>query len=156
MAALNGHAEAEYNLGVAYAQGRGTQQDQREALRWYRQSAERGYVPAQMMLAKMHYEGQGVAVNHAEAARWYRQASYQGFPIAQYMLGTMYATGQGVAKDLVQAHMWLSLAGTQGNEATRQGTLRTRDLLAEQMTPEQIQEAERLARDWTAQNAASE
>jgi hypothetical protein len=72
------------------------------------------------------------------------------------MLGTMYATGQGVAKDLVQAHMWLSLAGTQGNEATRQGTLRTRDLLAEQMTPEQIQEAERLARDWTAQNAASE
>ena len=153
MAALKGHAEAEYNLGVAYAQGRGTQQDQREALRWYRQSAERGYVPAQMMLAKMYYEGNGVAVNQAEAARWYRQASYQGFPIAQYMLGTMYATGQGVAKDLVQAHVWLSLAGAQGNEASRQGALRTRDLLAEQMTPEQIQEAERLAREWTAQNA---
>jgi len=154
MAALKGHAEAEYNLGVAYAQGRGTQQDQREALRWYRQSAERGYVPAQMMLAKMYYEGNGVAVNQAEAARWYRQASYQGFAIAQYMLGTMYATGQGVAKDLVQAHMWLSLAGTQGNDASRQSALRTRDLLAEQMTPEQIAEAERLAREWTAQNAA--
>jgi TPR repeat protein len=156
MAALKGHAEAEYNLGVAYAQGRGTQQDQREALRWYRQSAERGYVPAQMMLAKMHYEGQGVAVNHAEAARWYRQASYQGFSIAQYMLGTMYATGQGVGKDLVQAHMWLTLSAQQGNEPTRQNTLRIRDRLAEQMTPEQIVEAERLARDWSAQNAPAE
>lgn len=153
MAALKGHAEAEYNLGVAYEQGRGERQDQREALRWYRQSAERGYVPAQMMLARMYYEGQGVAVNHAEAARWYRQASYRGFPIAQYMLGTMYATGQGVAKDLIQAHMWLSLSASQSGDATGQNTLRIRDRLAEQMTPEQIQEAERLAQDWTAESA---
>ena len=152
MAALKGHAEAEYNLGLAYAQGRGTPADQREALRFYRQSAERGYLPAQMMLAKMYYEGQGVAVNHAEAARWYRQAAYQGFPIAQYMLGTLYATGQGVGKDLVQAHLWLTLAGSQGNEAARQNALRTRDLLAEQMTPAQIQEAEKLAREWAATN----
>ena len=156
MAAMKGHAEAEYNLGLAYAQGRGTQQDQREALRWYRQSAERDYLPAQMMLAKMYYEGQGVAVNHAEAARWYRQAAYQGYPMAQFLLGTLYATGQGVPKDSVQAYMWLTVAGSQGSEAGRQNALKTRDMLAQQMTSAQIQEAEKLAREWMAQNPAEE
>jgi hypothetical protein len=71
------------------------------------------------------------------------------------MLGTLYATGQGVGKDPVQAHMWLTLAGSQGNEAARQNALRTRDLLAEQMTPAQIREAEKLAREWTASNPPS-
>ena len=154
MAAMQGHAEAEYNLGVAYAQGRGVEQDQREALRWYRQSAERGYLPAQMMLAKMYMDGQGVAVDHAEAAKWYRQAAYQGYSMAQFLLGSLYATGQGVPKDSVQAYMWLTLAGAQGSEASRQNALRTRDVLAKQMPPAQIQEAEKLARDWTAQNPA--
>lgn len=156
MAAMRGHAEAEYNLGVAYAQGRGVEQNQREALRWYRQSAERGYLPAQMMLAKMYMDGQGVAVDRAEAAKWYRQAAYQGYSMAQLLLGTLYATGQGVPKDSVQAYMWLTLAGSQGSEAGRQNVLKTRDVLAQQMTPPQIQEAEKLAREWTAQKPAEE
>ena len=156
MAAMQGHAEAEYNLAVAYAQGRGVEQNQREALRFYRQSAERGYLPAQMMLAKMYYDGQAVAVNHAEAARWYRQAAYQGYPMAQFLLGTLYAAGQGVPKDSVQAYMWLTVAGSQGSEAGRQNALKTRDMVALQMTPAQIREAEKLARDWTAQNPAEE
>lgn len=68
---------------------------------------------------------------------------------AQYRLGLMYANGRDVngkdfPKNLVQAHMWLNLAAVQGN-STAQGNI---DIIAEEMTPDQIAEAQRLAREW--------
>jgi len=56
----------------------------------------------------------------------------------------MYRKGQGVPQDYVQAHMWVNLAATQGREDAR----KARDILAFQMTPAQIAEAQRLAREW--------
>ena len=56
----------------------------------------------------------------------------------------MYHFGQGVTQDYVQAHMWYSLAAARG-EKEASGW---RDLLAEQMTPEQIAEAQKLAGEW--------
>jgi TPR repeat protein len=56
----------------------------------------------------------------------------------------MYAEGQGVPQDNVQAYMWFTLAGTAGDAAN----LKNRDLIAAKMTPDQIAEAQRLAREW--------
>ena len=60
----------------------------------------------------------------------------------------MYENGLGVPQDYIQAHMWFNLAAASGvadmaNRATKQ-----RDLIAGNMTPEQISEAKRLAREW--------
>jgi len=55
----------------------------------------------------------------------------------------MYEYGQGVTQDYVQAHMWSNLAAAGGLNV---GALR--DRLAKQMTPAQIAEARRLAREW--------
>jgi hypothetical protein len=56
----------------------------------------------------------------------------------------MYDNGNGVPQDYVQAHMWFNLAGVQGDEdATKK-----RDIVAAKMTPDQIAEAQRLAREW--------
>ncbi len=63
---------------------------------------------------------------------------------AQTSLGFMYADGRGVLQDYVQAHKWLNLAAAQGHETAKQN----RDLAAERMTPDQIAEAQRLAREW--------
>ena len=41
--AEEGVAEAQFNLGVMYAEGRGVPQDDAEAARWYRLAAEQGY-----------------------------------------------------------------------------------------------------------------
>ncbi len=76
--------------------------------------------------------------------KWYRRAAEQEHAGARYYLGRAYVDGQGVKKDLVLAHMWLALAADQNYENAG-GILKW---LADQMTPAQIAEAERLAREW--------
>ncbi len=58
----------------------------------------------------------------------------------------MYVAGQGVPKDYVLAHMWLNLAAAKRVKKAGKG----RDLLEILMTPDQIAEAQRLAREWKA------
>ena len=55
-----GHAKAQYNLGVAYANGEGVLQDYKTAVKWYILSAEQGNAKAQYNLGIMYDNGQGV------------------------------------------------------------------------------------------------
>ena len=80
----------------------------------------------------------------AEAVRLYRKAAEQGLVEAQYNLGVMYAEGQGVRQDFVQAHMWFDLAAASGDLSARKNS----EIIAAKMTPSQIAEAQRLAREW--------
>ncbi len=85
-----------------------------------------------------------MAKDYAEAVRRLRKAADQGDAAAQDALGGMYVFGLGVKQDFVQAHMWYNLAAAQGEKLGREN----RDLLAKQMTPAQITEAQKLAREW--------
>ncbi len=79
------------------------------------------------------------------ALKEWRPLAEQGDAHAQNNLGVMYFLGKGVPQDYVQAHLWYSLAAAQGHEKARQA----RDRLAEKMTPAQVADAQRLAREWT-------
>jgi len=138
-----GHAKAQFNLGVMYRNGQGVPQDNAAAARWYRKAANQGHAKAQFNLGIMYRNGQGVPQDNAAAARWYRKAADQGNARAQTNLGFMYGKGHGVTQDYVQAYMWYILAA-QGEKDT--GELR--DGLAKQKTPAQIAEAQKLAREW--------
>jgi TPR repeat protein len=92
----------------------------------------------------MYALGQGVPLNYAEALKWFRLAADQGRADAQALLGHMYADGQGVPQDYVSAHMWFNLSAAQGE----QQAARERDNIATRMTPAQIAEAQKLAREW--------
>ena len=48
--AEQGDADAQYNLGVRYANGEGVLKDEAEAVRWYRLSADQGNADAQFNL----------------------------------------------------------------------------------------------------------
>jgi TPR repeat protein len=119
-------------------------QNYAEAVKWYRKAADQGYAMAQFSLGIMYENGQGVPQDYAEAAKWYRRAAEQGYAKAQHNLGGYYHLGQGVQRDYVSAHMWYSLAAAQGNEDAPIN----RDFLANMMTPDQIAEAQRMAREW--------
>ena len=56
----------------------------------------------------------------------------------------MYDKGGGVPRDDVLAYMWFNLAAAQGRENARRG----RDRAARRMTPDQLAEAQRMAREW--------
>ena len=75
-------------------------------------------------------------------ASWFRQAAEEGNVIAQNEVGIMYAKGEGLPQDYVQAHMWFSLS------AAQDGDTHNRDIIAAKMTPAQIAEAQKLAREW--------
>ena len=87
---------------------------------------------------------EGVPQNYAEALKWYRLAADQGDATRSTVSAVMYANGQGVPQDYVRAHMWFNLSAAQGH----QRAARDRDDVAKLMTPAQIAEAQKLAREW--------
>ena len=63
-------------------------------------------------------------------------------------LGIMYSTGRDVEQDLVSAHKCFNLAALQGLREARE----YRQEIASEMSPQEIAEAQRQARDWLAMN----
>ena len=146
--AEQGHADAQHFLGLVYANGEGMPEDFGEAMLWFRQAAEQGHAVAQTTLGAMYADGRGVRQDHVEAVRWWRLAAEQGEARAQDRLGSMYYEGRGVVQDYVQAHMWRNLAASQQTTEERKRSVEARDALADLMTPAQLAEAQRLAREW--------
>jgi TPR repeat protein len=129
------------------AYGRG---DYATAMAYWRPLADQGNVLAQLILGQMYLKGGGgVPQDYAQALVWYRKAADQGNAAAQGMLGRMYANGHGVPQDNVLAHLWFNLAASRAvGTATHDRAADSRDEVAAKMTPEQIAEAQRLAREW--------
>ena len=80
----------------------------------------------------------------------FQPAAEQGDAVAQFNLGFMYANGLGVPKDLVEAHKWRNLAPSRSTGDAQRRYAEARDAMAKQMTPAQLTEAQRLAREWQA------
>ena len=113
-AAEQGDANAQFNLGLMYAQGQGVTQNYKEAVKWYTKAAEQGVAAAQSNLGVMYDQGQGVTQNYREAVKRYRKAAEQGVAAAQYNLGVRYDQGQGVTQNYKEAVKWYTKAANQG------------------------------------------
>ncbi len=81
--------------------------------------------------------------NYAAALEEWLPLAENGHARAQHDVGRMYFLGYGVSQNAVKAYMWVYLAGTL--EAKWKLHLAT---IASPMTPAQIAEAQRLAREW--------
>ncbi|NNF84461.1 MAG: SEL1-like repeat protein [Deltaproteobacteria bacterium] len=88
--------------------------------------------------------------DYATAFRLTKPLAEQGIAKAQNRLGYLYYQGLGgVPQDYVLAHMWYNLAASRlPSDGRRDLYVRNRDSVASKMTPAQIAEAERLAREW--------
>ena len=82
-AAEQGHAKAQYYLGVMFDMGEGVPQDYVEAAKWYRTAAEQGLAVAQSNLGAMYGLGQGVPQDYVQALMWFNLAASQGYSEAQ-------------------------------------------------------------------------
>ena len=134
----------DFEDGLAASQG----QDFATALKIWKPLAAQGNARAQHNLGFMYERGEGVPQDYAEAVRWYKLAAAQGHANAQTNLGVMYGKGQGVPQDYVRAHFWLNLAAATGLSAA----ITNRDIVANEMTPQQIAEAQKMARECLASN----
>lgn len=118
--AQQNNAIAQYNLGVAYAQGLGgVHRSAAEACKWYRSSAEQNYAEAEYNLGCAYLNGQGMRKNGAEAFGWFVKAAQQNIHDAQGNLAYCYMNGIGVQRDDIQAYKWAALAAQGGNQNAR-------------------------------------
>jgi TPR repeat protein len=118
------------------------------ALELWRPLAEQGDAKGQNGLGLMYENGQGVLRNEVQAMKWYRKAAEQGATNAQVNLAVMYVNGKGVPQDFVQAYIWFNIAAALGDEMAKQA----QEKAASDMTPAQIAEAQRMAREWLAKH----
>ena len=147
--AEQGVAEYQRVLALMYATGDRVPQSQVEAVRWYRRAADQGDALAQNNMGIRYADGNlGVPQNHTEAVRWWRLASDQGEYFAQVRLGAAYAGGLGVPQNMAEAHKFLTLAIARAPGEERELVVGFRDEFTSLMTPAQIAEAQRLAREW--------
>ena len=65
-----GNAEAQFNLGLLYLDGKGVAQDYAEAAVWFRRAADQGYAKAQHNFGAMLGSGQGVRRDYESAYMW--------------------------------------------------------------------------------------
>jgi uncharacterized protein len=169
VAADQGFSSAQNNLADAFALGLGVPQNLAEAFKWYRIAADQSSSYAENVLGVAYEHGLFFARDDAEAFRWYRRAANGVYErpndtwihSPQYNIAAMYASGRGTAQDNVRALMWFTLAAALGDirppdpfgvdlaGTPKPTSIEQRDRLMAQMTPAQIAEAQRLAREWS-------
>ncbi|MBM3489908.1 MAG: sel1 repeat family protein [Alphaproteobacteria bacterium] len=119
-----------------------------EALKEFRQLAERGHAGAEFMLGAMHFQGRGVKRDDKAAAIWFRKAADKGDTNAQLAFGSLHIRGLGVPQDLVKAYVWLTLASERGSGNVPERAKALREEAARLMRPDEIEQARRTAADF--------
>ena len=87
--------------------------------------------------------------DYVTALRVIRPLAEEGDAFAQLALGVMYLNGWNTQRDFVQARKWLNLASSRSPPGPdHDAAVFDRDLVAANMTPAQIDEAQKLSQEW--------
>ena len=127
LAALLGHSDAQYELGVAYARGQGVNSDYTVASTWLILAAANGERRSDGLIRELTPK-----LSESETGR------------IRWNLGEMYANGFGVRADKVTAYMWHCLAEAAGENRSRSAKYR----LALTMTRREVSGANARASAW--------
>jgi len=110
-----GDPEFQTQVGKCYLWNEGgIEENDDEAIKWFKLAAKQGYVEAQYLLGETFYMGYGHETDYKKAVEWYRQSSEQGFALATYMLALCYKHGQGVEQNNDKSIELYTLSAEQG------------------------------------------
>jgi TPR repeat protein len=112
---------------------------------WFGLAAAQGHREAQFELATMYENGRGIPQDYSEAARLYESAALAGHEEADIMLGQLYdRMGR-----LPLAYMWFNMGVSENRHLADE----KRDQLAKRMTPAELEEGQRLTREYRASHS---
>lgn len=114
-AAVQGVANARYNLGVLYHQGLGVPKDIEQAIGWYTAAAVLKHPEAQYNLGIAHIEGIGTKYDPAAAAAYFQSAAKGGILEAAYNLGLIHENGLLGTIETDKALYWYKQAADRGS-----------------------------------------
>ncbi|MGN7611997.1 protein kinase domain-containing protein [Magnetococcales bacterium HHB-1] len=113
-AAQQGHAAAQYRLGLAYDVGVGRAKDDKKAFLWYARAAQQDVVLAMYNLGLFWEQGRGLSTTDRKKAMfWFEKAAEAGFVDAQSALGLRMVQGKGGLLD--EGVEWLRRAAKRGH-----------------------------------------
>ncbi len=113
-AAAGGQANAQYEMGVRLAEGRGMAQDNQAAQQWLEKAARQNLAPAQYRLAAMLERGVGGPKDLKRALDLYGKAAAQGHVRAMHNMGVLNAEGVDGKPDYAIAANWFRKAADFG------------------------------------------
>lgn len=111
-AATASHAEAQYELGRAYCEGRGTAEDISEAVVWFEMAAMQAHAESENMLGNIY---KVYLRDDTTAVKWYQKAVEHGHMEAKISLAAHYQEGCGVKMNLQAAAKLYHGAARQGS-----------------------------------------
>ena len=114
LAAANGDASAEFEVASRLAEGKGTDQNLKEAVRWYQRSATQGFAQAQYRLGTFYERGLGLKADFGRARTWYQRAADQGNVKAMHNLAVLAAGRSAESPDYATAARWFTQAASYG------------------------------------------
>jgi uncharacterized protein len=112
--AVEGQAQARYDLGIALLCGKLVPRDPAQAALWLALASAQDHRGAQSVFGWQLMTATGVKRDDLHAAHWLQKAATSGDTAAQNNLGVLYAVGRGVAADRNQAERWFRAAAEQG------------------------------------------
>ena len=113
--AEHGDAKFQYAYGVCYEKGWGVEQDEKEALAWFRKAAAQENGPAYNSIGNYYRMGTVVTADAKQAFEWYQKGAQAKDAQAMLNLGNCYFYGMGTAKDEKTAVKWWKDAADAGN-----------------------------------------
>ena len=95
-----------------YDNGQGVLQDDKEAVKWYRKSAEQGHPKAQSNLGVLYSNGQGVPQDYVMAHMYWNIAAVSGNKdainnrgiVEEMMTASQLAEAQKLAREWIRTH----------------------------------------------------
>lgn len=130
-AAKHEHAEAQYQLGLAFTSGKGIlgfsppEADTSELLKsrgkkYFRMAAENGHPDAQYLIGQDYYWGWDAPEDKAMGVSWYEKAAAQGHVEAQAALGDHFHSLKATEADKALAFSWYIKAANAGHSKAQE------------------------------------
>jgi TonB family protein len=120
-AAVQGLAEAQYDVAWYFREGVGMPRDVVQAAAWYRRAADQGHAGARFNLGVLLRQGEGVQQDVPAGVALFRLAAEQGHPDAQYRYAVASVSGEGAEQSAEGAVQWFSRAAEQGHAEAQYG-----------------------------------
>ncbi|GBB87039.1 hypothetical protein RclHR1_01350014 [Rhizophagus clarus] len=112
----NGFPDSQFQIGICYDQGIGTETNKIKAIEIIKELAEKGYCCAQSYLGELYEIGKDINKDLKQAVYWYCEAVIEsGCMAAKYNLGECYQYGNGVEKDESRAFEYYKSSADQGH-----------------------------------------
>lgn len=148
--AINGNADAQFNMGQAYKLGRGVPADPKLAADWYLKAAKQGNLQAE--------DNYGVIMfqfgDRQKAMPYLQKSASRGEPRAQYLVGTALFNGDYIGKDWPRAYALMTRAAASGLSAASTSLAQMDKFIPLEQRQQGLAMARQMAEPGSAQPAA--